>query len=243
MSLATLSYAQKTVVTGAVYDDANKSVELPGVTVQNLNTKAISMTNNKGRFTIAAKVGDLLSFSYVGFQTDTLFLTNLLTKIVYLPHANFVLGQVDIESTRINKEVSQAKDELAETYTRFGTGGNLARKRNNDKVGGLQLNLGYGKYRRNQLKEAELRKREQLYEEIDRNFNENAIQKLIDLKGKELKAYMVNYRPTADQVQEQEPFNYTLYIVRTYTEWTKMSPEQKKALELPDLRLQNKPNQ
>lgn len=149
----------QTVTTGAVYDFLKKSNSLPGVTVRNLNSKKITSTNAAGKFTITANNGDLLEFSLVGYRTDTLYLTSLLAKTIYMVDRVNALNDVDIKGVKMNKSIT-SPDPMAEKYSLMGTGGNLERKKMTDKVGGLNLNLGYGKYRRQQRKEAELVERD-----------------------------------------------------------------------------------
>ena len=229
-------YAQNSVATGGVYDFSKKTISLPGVTIRNLNTKKLSSTNNAGKYTIQASVGDLLEFSLVGYQTYTVYLTTLLSKAVYLSVKSNSLSDVDVNGVRINKQVSQAKDPLAENYNQFYTGGKLERKRMTDKVGGLTLNLGHGKYKKQQQKEAALEARDQYLSEIDQNFTEKAITDLTKLQGAELKNFMIIYRPTVEKVQSERPFRYTYYIGQSYQAWQKLSPQQKKLQDLPALK-------
>jgi len=226
----------QTVTTGTVFDYSKKNISLPGVTVRNLTNKKSTSTNTQGKYVISANIGDLLEFSLVGYHTDTLYLTNLLTRTIYLPVKSNSLKDVDVHGVRINKEVANAKDPLAEKYTLLSTGGNLERKKMNDKVGGLNLNLGYGKYKRQQQKEAELEERERYLEEIDDNFNEKTISDLVKLEGQELKNFMIIYRPSVEQVKSERPYRYTYHIARAYAAWQKLSPQQKKLQDLPKLK-------
>ncbi|WP_374175393.1 TonB-dependent receptor domain-containing protein [Flavobacterium tructae] len=57
------------LVKGKVVDDTGAS--LPGVTVLVISTKKGAVTDIDGNYTIEAKVGDVLQFSYVGLQTKT----------------------------------------------------------------------------------------------------------------------------------------------------------------------------
>ncbi|WP_082210610.1 TonB-dependent receptor [Flavobacterium sp. ABG] len=57
------------LVRGKVVDDTGSS--LPGVTVLVVGTKKGAVTDIDGNYTIEAKVGDVLQFSYVGLQTKT----------------------------------------------------------------------------------------------------------------------------------------------------------------------------
>jgi len=231
-------FAQSSVSTGTIFDFSKKSNSLPGVTIRNLNSKKITSASALGKFTIAANTGDLLEFSLVGYITDTLYLTNLLPKTIYMVEKNTNLGDVNIQGVKINKEIL-SPDPMAEKYTLMGTGGNLDRKKMTDKVGGLSLNLGYGKYRRQQRKEAELDERERYLAEIDQNFNEKSIGDLLKLEGQDLKNFMILYRPSVLKVQSERPFKYSYYIVQAYHAWLKLTPAERKLQDLPSLKKTN----
>jgi len=225
----------QTVTTGTIYDYSQKSSTIPGVTVRNLSTKKVVSANAAGKYTVAAKVGDLLEFSFVGYTTDTLYLTNLLPKTIYMVVRSNNLNDVNINGVKINKEVL-SKDPLAEKYTLMGTGGNLNRKKMTDKVGGLSLNLGHGKYKRQQRKEAELEQRDAYMAEIDQNFSEKNIKELTKLDGEDLKNFMIIYRPSVLKIQEERPFRYSYYIGQAYQAWLKLSPRERKLQDLPSLK-------
>lgn len=226
----------QTVTTGVVFDYNKKSVTLPGVSVRNLNNKKVTSTTSTGKYTIAASVGDLLEFSAIGYHTDTLYLTSLLNRSIYLPVKSTSLADVDVRAVRMNSQVTDAKDPLAEKYTLLNTGGNLQRKRMTDKVGGLNLNLGYGKYKRQQRKEAELKEKEMYQEEIDANFSEKAVTDLTKLTGTDLKNFMIIYRPSIEAVKAERPFRYNYHISQAYVAWEKLSPQQRKLQDLPKLK-------
>lgn len=227
----------QTVTTGTVFDYSKKTISLPGVSVRNLNSKKTTITSREGKYTIPATVGDLIEFSAVGYHTDTLYLTNLLNRTIYLPIKSNSLADVDVRGVRMNSQITDAKDPLAEKYTLLNTGGNLQRKRMTDKVGGLNLNLGYGKYKRQQRKEAELEEKDMYLEEIDANFSEKAVTELTKLQGEELKNFMVIYRPSIESVKAERPYRYDYYISRAFVAWQKLTPQQKKLQDLPKLKV------
>ena len=78
--------AQKQTIKGLVTD--NKGTALEGVTVKNTSSKAVTNTNKNGTFTINANSNDLISFSYVGFETRTVKYTSGELKIVLTPSTN-----------------------------------------------------------------------------------------------------------------------------------------------------------
>ncbi|MFC1223764.1 carboxypeptidase-like regulatory domain-containing protein [Pedobacter sp. BG31] len=226
----------QTVTTGTVFDFSKKNLSLPGVSIRNLNSKKSTSTNKDGKYTISANIGDLLEFSAVGYHTDTLYLTNLLNRTIYLPVKTNSLKDVDIKAVRMNGQITDTKDPLAEKYTLLNTGGNLSRKRMTDKVGGLSLNLGYGKYKRQQRKEADLEEKEMYQDEIDENFTPRAITELTKLEGEELKNFMIIYRPSIEAVKGERPFRYAFYISRAFAAWNKLTPQERKLQDLPKLK-------
>ncbi|PQJ74976.1 SusC/RagA family TonB-linked outer membrane protein [Polaribacter gangjinensis] len=62
-----VSFAQEKTVSGTVSDSSGN---LPGVSVLIKGTKTGTETDFNGKYTIKAKVGDILSFSYVGYKTS-----------------------------------------------------------------------------------------------------------------------------------------------------------------------------
>ncbi|MBG7613549.1 SusC/RagA family TonB-linked outer membrane protein [Polaribacter sp. BAL334] len=62
-----ISFAQEKTVSGTVSDSSGN---LPGVSVLVKGTKTGTETDFNGKYTIKAKVGDVLSFSYVGYKTS-----------------------------------------------------------------------------------------------------------------------------------------------------------------------------
>lgn len=220
-------------VSGTVYDNDNKSFPIEGVKVRNLNSSMVSSTKTAGKFTIPARVGDLLEFSFPGFHTDTLYLINLQPKIIFLPGNSTTLKEVAIIGAKVNSSIL-SPDPLARPYTRLATDG-LEGKKNNDRAGGLLFNLGYGKYKRQQEKIRLLEERDRYQAEINAIFTEEYVSNLVKLKGEDLKNFMSLYRPPEELVKSERPFNYDYYTVKSYHAWLKRSPEERKIPGMPKL--------
>ncbi|WP_354357482.1 hypothetical protein [Pedobacter sp. UYP30] len=225
----------QTVTTGTVYDYSKKYLPLPGVVVRNLSGKEVTITSSGGKFTIPAKIGDILEFSLIGYHTDTLYLTTLLTKEIYLPVQSHSLNDVNIVGAKVNGALNNLRDSIAEKPSLLGTGGNLNHKRMNDRVGGLSLSLGYGKYRRQQLAERRIEEKEKYLDQITENFSSKAISEFIKLSEKEMEDFMVLYRPSVEKVMNDQPFNYSLYIARSIGAWKKLSPAERTLKDLPKI--------
>ena len=84
-------------------------------------------SNQMGEFSIVVKLDDLLSFSYPGFRTDTIVVTNLDFKRVYLtPIANFnLLEDVEISTlsdVQLDEQIAIAENQGGAVSTVFGGG-------------------------------------------------------------------------------------------------------------------------
>lgn len=99
------AHAQETLqITGTVKDEL--SMTLPGVSVKNLHSKKISITNLDGKFTIPATRGDSLLVTYVGFRPFTTVVKDVITITITLQAAENSLNEVAIVGYGQQKKVS-----------------------------------------------------------------------------------------------------------------------------------------
>ncbi|MET3112356.1 hypothetical protein AAKU52_000067 [Pedobacter sp. CG_S7] len=220
-----LNLLAQSSVNGIVYDFENKTFPLQQVAVKNLTNKQIAVTKASGQFTISAKKGDILEFSLVGYHVDTLYLTDLKPKKIFLPSNAKSLKEVAIISTKLSPYLDLENPNARESK-RISTDG-IEGKSNNDRAGGLQFALGYGKYKREQAKIRVLEERDAFETEIKNNFNEQTVYELIKLKGKELKDFINMFRPSVALIKSERPFNYSYYIAQAYQRWLKLPAGQR----------------
>ncbi len=206
------------VFSGNIFDNDKRNIHIEGVTVRNLSSKAIAISNRDGHFALPAKVGDLVSFNLLGYETDTLYLINLFPKNIYMRSDINTLQAVDIKGVKVSPLLT-TKDPNAQEARSV----DYSKDR-----GGLRLNLGYGKYRREQIKTQELELDDEFIMEINQNFNAEFVKSLLRIDGQELKDFMNKYRPTINMIKRERPFDYVLYTAQKYSEWLKLSPEERK---------------
>ncbi|WP_426065326.1 TonB-dependent receptor [Flavobacterium sp. DSP2-3-1] len=72
--------AQEMKVSGVVTDESNAT--LPGTTVLLKGTSKGTTTDADGKFTITAKIGDVLQFSYVGLETKSVTVTGITLNVI-----------------------------------------------------------------------------------------------------------------------------------------------------------------
>ena len=100
-----------------------------------------------------------MEFTLVGYHIDTLYLTDLKPKTIYLPANSKSLKEVEIVETKLSPYLDLSNPTNARESKRINPD---QVKGNNDKAGGLQFALGYGKYRREQEKIKRLEERDDL---------------------------------------------------------------------------------
>ncbi|AYL96609.1 SusC/RagA family TonB-linked outer membrane protein [Mucilaginibacter celer] len=108
LTLLTQAFAQDVTVKGAVSD--NLGQPLPGVTVKNKATNAVTVTDVKGNYSITANSDATLVFTFVGFTTQEQKINGRTTVNVTLADANKQLEEVVVigYGTRAVKDVTGA---------------------------------------------------------------------------------------------------------------------------------------
>jgi hypothetical protein len=217
--------------TGRVYDYENKT-PLGDVRVINLTTKQSTNSKPAGQFNLTAKKGDVLAFGHEGYHTDTVLLTDVKPLAVFLASTSTNLNQVDIQSARISPYLGIENINAGIKPTKRIEGDGLQGKKNNDRAGGVVLNLGFDKMKAQREKEERLTEADGYENEIRINFNEKTVGNLVKLKGQELRDFITIYQPSVQRVRDEAPFNYTVYIAQAYQAWLKLPPAQRKLQKL-----------
>jgi len=223
----------QTGISGAVFDYENKNFPLQKVTIRNLNNQKVVQTGAAGQFTITANKGDLLELTLPGYHIDTLYLTDLQSKTIYLPSQETNLKEVRIRSARISKDLNLNNPTNAKKSTRVG---GIPPKQNVGRAGGVGLAFGGGKERRERAKVKALEETADYEQEINQYFSEEHVSALIKLKGQDLKNFIEMYRPTVARVRGDTTFNYDFYIAQAYQTWLKLPAEQRKLPPVPTLK-------
>lgn len=102
--IAQTAAAQTINISGTVTEKSTSST-LPGVSVYIKGTTVGTQTDPNGKFSIAAKPGDVLSIAYIGFVTQQVTLTPQTTVLnIQLQEASNALNEVVVTALNINRE-------------------------------------------------------------------------------------------------------------------------------------------
>ncbi|WP_295672882.1 hypothetical protein [uncultured Mucilaginibacter sp.] len=217
----------QTMLNGRVFEYKTR-IALQGVSIENLGNKIKAITGPDGGFRIAAKTGDLLVLKSFGYQTDTLLLTDLHDKELFLEPQRMELKQVTV--TDSNAKASQAAKNMQYVDPQFH-GQTMVYHRDLKKQfdGGIILRMHYFKgYENKKNKALEKEQQRMLSEEISTIFTADNISHYLPLKGTDLDNFLLLYTPDI-KVYNSKDFNLLEYLNTSYKTWLTLTPDQCKA--------------
>ncbi|RYE12038.1 MAG: SusC/RagA family TonB-linked outer membrane protein, partial [Sphingobacteriaceae bacterium] len=107
---------QLNILTGTVLDE--KSTPLPGVVVRNTTTGKAASTDANGRFSISATEGDIISFTFIGYVTQSQTVGSQSNLSITLVPSNTTLKEVAVVAIGYG---TQNKDQVASAVTHVDT--------------------------------------------------------------------------------------------------------------------------
>jgi len=217
----------QTVFNGRVLENKTR-ITLRGVIVQNLSNKLKSITDESGRFSIAAKTGDMLILKAFAYQTDTVLLTDMHYREIFLEPAKTMLNQVTITDS---SDRSAAANKNMQYIDPQFHGQTIVYHRNKEKQfdGGIILRMHYFKGDENKKKKAEKKEEERvLSDEISAIFTADNISHYLPLKGDDLDNFLLLYTPEVKTYNSKE-FNLLTYLNTSYKTWLTLTADQRKA--------------
>ncbi|MDB5147299.1 MAG: hypothetical protein JWQ57_1319 [Mucilaginibacter sp.] len=213
--LACTANAQ-TVVKGTVFE-LGKSTKVSDVFVRDNQNRQLTITDNKGNFSIRTETGHTLIFSAPGYVSDTLYVTDFTNKKVELVTQTIALRQVNINAKR---EAFDAHKEYPEVYTK-------------SKVYPLSPTSWFSKEAKDARRLKKYFKHEEEERHVDEVFTMNYVQSIIPLRGQELENFMTLYRPSYAFIKNNNGPSLAVYINDSYKKYQAL-PADKRTL--PDLK-------
>ncbi len=123
LSVSLISYGQEQTITGTVVSAAD-NVPLPGASIIIKGTTTGTQTDFDGNYTINANTGDVLVFSYLGYNSEEVTVSNETTLNIALAENAAMLDEVVVtgygSQTRgtLTTSVSKLDTEILQTSTR-----------------------------------------------------------------------------------------------------------------------------
>jgi plasmid maintenance system killer protein len=184
---------------------------LSDVFIKDNNNKQITVTDEKGNYTIRAASGHTLVFSSPGYIPDTLYLINNQPKFVELQSEPMTIGEVSVRSSRINFD---PRAEYPEIYRK-------------SKIYPLSLSSIFSQESRNARKLKKYFEHEEQEQYVDNTYTKLLVSSIVPLKGRDLDDFMGMSRPSYEFLKQNSGGELTLYVNDQYKKFIALSPQQR----------------
>jgi hypothetical protein len=215
----------QSVQNGFVFENKTRVV-LQGIRVENSSNNKYVVTDKAGKFSIEAKTGDLLIFKGLFYVPDTVLLTNLHDREIFLTSKQTMLNEVKVvntEATHLGSVTDPAYHGQTVVY-------HLDKNKNYD--GGAVIRVPYWKKdEKKRKREAEFLKNQELQDEITKVFSADNIAKYVPLKGADLDNFILLYIPTVKTYTSKD-FDLPIYLNTSYKKFLTLSPDERNAGQL-----------
>jgi len=202
-------------LSGLVFDKIAR-IPLSHVELTNLSNQEKTISNDKGEFTIKAKVNELLVFRRPGYQSDTILLVSLQSLRRYMLLDKNTLQTVVISDKRtIRQQYAQAFNKANPFLLKQGRG--LL----------FYPSSFFSKEGKDSRRFVRLLKREEKEKVINRIFNLKSISTLLPIQQPELDAFYVLYRPTQKFAKRVSADDLKAYVLDSYKKFKLLPPEKR----------------
>jgi len=130
LMIGAFAYAQKTTIHGKIVD--SNGLELPGVNVIIKGSSNGSVTDASGQFSINAEKGDILTFSYVGYDPGQVTIKNQTQIMLTLRESSQAIREVVVTALGIEKKESTIGYAISEV-----AGKDMVKARDQNPITGL----------------------------------------------------------------------------------------------------------
>ncbi len=212
----TLCFAQEKL-SGTIYD-ADKRGRITLAFIHNITQEEGKHSDKKGDFIINAEKGDLVVFSFPGYESDTLIVEDFNPKLVLLRPSLILLQEVVIVDSALKRRVADPRKEYAAAYSMAATGVV-------SKNGELSLYNMFSKQAKQKREFQKFIGQETDEKLIDQRFNKSLIADVTKLNGQVLEDFISYYRPTYSSLRNMSDIQLRQYIVKSYNSYITLPAE------------------
>jgi len=223
---ATAATAQS-VFSGRVLENKTRIV-LRSIRIENQTNKLKTITDERGQFFINAKVGDILVFNGFAYEPDTVVITDMHAREIFMEPKKNMLNQVNITDT---SGMAKANPGAFLPPDKMFHGQAIVNQRDNNlnEIGGIAIRLHYwSKDEKKRRKAEQSAKDRAISEQISKVFTPLNIGQYVPLKGVDMDNFLMLYTPDVKEYTDKR-FALLPYVNACYQNWQTLTPEQKKA--------------
>ena len=212
--LLTASFLHAQTITGIVTADMAAGSTISEVVVQNIHSNAILNTDASGRFTIAAKPGELIEFHKLGYKTVRVRIISSSTpfyRIIMEP------GVQELEGVEVRNHFQDYQHDSLRYRAMF-----KKQLDYNTVTGWRAIQSPFSALSKTNQQMISFKKEYEWFERqkfVDYSFNEKLIANLTGLKGDSAIKYMRQYRPSYEMLRSMPDYDYFAYVKHTVAMW------------------------
>lgn len=206
---------------GQVFENKTR-IGLANVFIENLTNKQNALSDKAGKFSVKAKLGDVVLFKSVAYQNDTVLVTSLSNTEVFLDLQKIQLKQVDISGTELAKEAPKYDKEFHNQPIVWH------RDRLGNYDGGITWRIRY--WKAGEHEKARLVKQLKNFETMDRIhelFVPEYVGQYVPLKGEDMDNFIGLYTPSV-KVFTAKDFNMVAYLSDSYKKYQELPADKRK---------------
>ena len=226
-----LTASAQSIFSGRVLEYKTR-IPLVSVRIQNLTNGLKTISLKDGQFGIAARPGDLVVFTTFAYQPDTVLITDLHAREIFMTAKTNMLNQVNITDTSGH---AVANPKAVPHYDPMFHGQAVVYQRDPKylkPVGGIIIRLHYWKKDEGQKRKAtQSVKEREISEQISAIFSPLNVSNYIPLKGTDMDDFLILYTPDVKEYTDKK-FALVPYLNACYQNWQTLTPEQRKAGEI-----------
>jgi uncharacterized protein YxeA len=210
------SFAQKNDKRTGFLKDSTTQIPIVLASVTNLTTRETVMTSGVGKFSIAVKPNEILSFAAVGYYFDTLTVhseNNTAIIAAFLKPLGAYLGNVTVSSKGLNRYQLDSIERRKE-FLQGIAGYMIPAVAKANSGAGIALNID--RFSRNEKKK---RRAYAFYEDneneayINYRFTPELVASLTGFKNDELQTFMQTYRPSTSWLRTNTSREDLVYYI------------------------------
>ncbi len=210
------SFAQKNDKRTGFLKDSTTQMPIVLASVTNLTTRETVMTSGVGKFSIAVKPNEILSFAAVGYYFDTLMVhseNNTAIIAAFLKPLGAYLGNVTVSSKGLNRYQLDSIERRKE-FLQGIAGYMIPAVAKANSGAGIALNID--RFSRNEKKK---RRAYTFYEDneneayINYRFTPELVASLTGFKNDELQTFMQTYRPSTSWLRTNTSREDLVYYI------------------------------
>jgi hypothetical protein len=222
--LSSLTGSAQQFLTGKIYKK-NSTEVLVSVSIHNISAQRYDLSEENGSYRIQVVPGDHVSFSSVGYMSDTVTITAAMLTAEYPVYLD--IRAQTLKAVRVGEFSNYQLDSMdrRKEYSWVYDHGNTPRMEHERKGDGVGVTLNIfrnasAKEKQREKLQKRLAKEEEEYY-IDSRYNKDYVTKITHLKGDSLQQFMQKYRPSYDYCRRAANVDILVYINDSYKQYIK----------------------